>query len=112
MISCIVYTITLWFVAERRREKCEKEHDKRERSEKWSRFDFVMKNRDDREKERKVTALVFLMCIIMFGLSNICDIVHVKTINSSNFFLKNNNYLFKSFIFNIKCTSSNIKFLF
>ncbi|RHN44481.1 hypothetical protein MtrunA17_Chr7g0219901 [Medicago truncatula] len=41
-----------------------------------------------------------------------CNIAHVKTTNSSSFFLENYNYLFKSFIFNIKCTSSNTKFLF
>ena len=44
------------------------------------------------------------------SLSNMCNIAHVKISNSGNFFLKNNNYLFKSFIFNIKYTSFNTKF--
>lgn len=37
----------------------------RKRNENLSRFSFVMKNRDDGEKERKVRALVFYMCIII-----------------------------------------------
>jgi len=45
-------------------------------------------------------------------LSNMCNIAHVKTTNSSNFFSEINNYLFKSLIFNIKCVSFNTKFLF
>jgi len=39
------------------------------------------------------------------SLSNMYNIVDVKTTDNNNFFLKNNNYLFKSFIFNIKCTT-------
>ena len=46
------------------------------------------------------------------GLSNMCNIAHVKTTNNSNFFLESNNYLFKRFIFNIKCTNSNTKLYF
>jgi len=33
------------------------------------------------------------------GLSNMCNVAHVKTTSSSNFYLENNNYLFKRFIF-------------
>jgi len=41
------------------------------------------------------------------------NIARVKTTNdSSDLFLKNNNYLFKYFIFNIKCTSFNTIILF
>ena len=36
------------------------------------------------------------------GLSNMCNIAHVKTSKSSNFSLKNNTYLLKRYIFNIK----------
>jgi len=39
------------------------------------------------------------------SLSNICNIVHVKTTKSNNFLLKNNNYLLKSYIFYIKYTN-------
>ena len=44
------------------------------------------------------------------SLSKICNIAHVKTTNNSDFFLKNNNYEFRSFIFNIKCTNFNTNF--
>jgi hypothetical protein len=44
------------------------------------------------------------------GLSNMCTIAHVKTTNS-NFFLKKQQ-LFSKTLFNIKCISSNTKFLF
>ena len=44
------------------------------------------------------------------GLSNMCNIAHVKTTNSSKILLENNNYSLKSFIFNIKCTNSNTKY--
>ena len=36
----------------------------------------------------------------------------VKTTKSSNFLLKNNNYLLKYYTFNIKCTNSNTNLLF
>jgi len=39
------------------------------------------------------------LCGKFKSLSDLCNIAYVKTTNSSNFFLKNNNYLFKSFIF-------------
>jgi len=45
--------------------------------------------------------------IIKLGLSNMSNIAHVKTTNSNNFFLENNNY-----IFNIKRASFNTKLLF
>jgi hypothetical protein len=45
-------------------------------------------------------------------LSNMCNIAHVKVIKSSKYLMKNNNYLLKNYIFNIKCTSSNENLLF
>jgi len=46
------------------------------------------------------------------GLSNMCNIAHVKTINSSNFFVKNNNYLFKILylISNVQVLTQNFYF--
>jgi hypothetical protein len=42
-----------------------------------------------------------------------CNIEHVKSTKSSNFFIKNNNNLLKTYsIFNIKCTSFNTNLLF
>jgi hypothetical protein len=40
------------------------------------------------------------------------NIAHVKETKYSNFLLKNNNYLIKSYIFKIKCTSFNTNLLF
>jgi len=40
-----------------------------------------------------------------------CNIAHVKETKISNFLLKNYNYLIKSYIFNIKRSSSNTTLL-
>jgi hypothetical protein len=39
------------------------------------------------------------------------NIAHVKVTKNNNFLLKNNNYLLKSYIFNIKCTNFQYKFI-
>jgi len=45
-------------------------------------------------------------------LSNMCNIAYVKVTKNSKFLLKINNYLLKSYVFNTKYTSSNVKLLF
>jgi len=40
------------------------------------------------------------------------NIAHVKATISNKFLLKNNNYLFESYILITKCKSSNAKLLF
>jgi hypothetical protein len=46
------------------------------------------------------------------GFSNMCKIAHVKVTKNSNYLLRNTNYLFKSYTFNKKCTSSHTNLLF
>jgi hypothetical protein len=50
--------------------------------------------------------------IFIMGLSNMCNIAHVKGTKNNNFLLKNSNHLLLNYIFNIKCTSSNTNVLF
>jgi len=52
-----------------------------------------------------------IMYIKEKGLSNMCNIAHVKETKISNFLLKNYNYLIKNYIFNIKRSSSNANLL-
>ena len=64
-------------------------------------------------KQGNWSALVVTFYTINFmvikGLFNMCNIAYVKTSKSSNFSLKNNTYLLKRYIFNIKYTSSKSK---
>jgi hypothetical protein len=43
----------------------------------------------------------FIGVVYENGLSNMCNIAHVKIVKSSNFWSKNNNYLFKNYTSNI-----------
>jgi hypothetical protein len=54
--------------------------------------------------------IIDLRMNIFKGLSNMCNIAHVKATKSSNFLY--NNYLIKNYTFNLKCTSSNTNLLF
>jgi len=56
--------------------------------------------------------LLTVFVFIKKGLSNMCNIAHVKETKNSKFLLKNNNYLLKNYILNTKCTNSNTKLLF
>jgi hypothetical protein len=44
--------------------------------------------------------------ISKIGLSNMCNVAHVKIAKSSNFLLKNNNNLFKNYTFSINAQVS------
>jgi hypothetical protein len=55
--------------------------------------------------------LIFVI-IKKLGLSNMCNIAHIKTTKSSNFFIKHNNYLLKIYTFNIKRICSNVNLQF
>jgi hypothetical protein len=46
------------------------------------------------------------------NLSNMCNIAHVKVAKNGNFLLKNNKYLLKIYLFNVKYISSNTNLLF
>jgi len=55
--------------------------------------------------------IISYVLLILMGLSNMCNIAHVKVTKNSNYLLKNNNYLLKNYIFNRKYTSSNTNIL-